>query len=210
MEHVFATEHRVLVEVDRLVEADMMRLNERATIDAPPHATLLAMGEERRARVPRAHLRGRIAEHAAHEADANLHVRAIAVVPLQRHEMEVVATCIPLAVGEHAVVRTVRHHPGDAAREHLGGEGVVRIGEEDVVAARGIEADVSGGAHAPVLLCDDADTRILGSGGRENRSRVVRRAVVHENCLVVAKRLRTHAVEASGKRVRDVPAGDDQ
>ena len=188
----------------------MVRLDERPAVDASPHAPLFPMGIERRTGVPGPHLRGRIPEHAAHEPGTNLRVRTIAIVALQGHKAEIAAPRVPLTVGERAVVRAVRLHRRDAAREHLGGKRIVRVGKKDILATRGVKAGVARGAHAPVRLHDNADAGILRGGGREDRSRVVRRAVVHEDCLEVAKCLLPHTGDARGERVRRVPARDDK
>ena len=168
------------------------------------------MDEKRRASVPCTHLCRRISEHAAHEPGAYLGIRAIAIIPLERHQTKFPTVSVPATVGECAVVRTVCLHRGDSSREHLRRERVVGIGKEHVFAARRVQSRVPGGAHALVLLGYDAHARIFRDGGGENRSRPVRRAVVDEDRLEVRQRLRAHAGKTRGERSRRVPARDDE
>ena len=78
LQHVRAVEERILVEFDPFVEAHVPRLDEGAPVDTPPHAALQAVRGERRARVPGPHVRGRVAEEAAHVRLDDLRVGEVA------------------------------------------------------------------------------------------------------------------------------------
>lgn len=81
---------------------------------------------------------------------------------------------------------------GDEGGEGAVGEEVVAVHEEDVLALGFVEAAVTGGAHAAVLLVDDLHVGVAFQQGR----RAVGAAVVDDNDLAALVFLREDAVEA--------------
>ena len=95
--------------------------------------------------------------------------------------------------------------------EHVGGNVVVTVDEDQILALRGLDADVARLAHAAVRLVDGADAlRVRRSIAVADRAALaVGRAVVDEDDLVVFKILRQHGVDALGQVVLDVVDRDD-
>ena len=95
--------------------------------------------------------------------------------------------------------------------EHVGGDVVVTVDEDQVLALRRLNADVARLAHTAVRLVDGADALRVrrGIAVADRAALAVGRAVVDEDDLVVFKILRQHGVDALGQVVLDVVDRDD-
>ena len=95
--------------------------------------------------------------------------------------------------------------------EHVGGDVVVTVDEDQVLALRRLDADVARLAHAAVRLVDGADAfRVRrGIAVTDRAALAVGRAVVDEDDLIVGEILRQCGVDALGQVVLDVVDRDD-
>ncbi len=96
------------------------------------------------------------------------------------------------------------------ALEQAGGEGVVAVEEDHVVAGGDLKAGVAGPAEADVLRqVQHPDPRVGGGGRVQHRAAAVRGAVVHRDQFEVRTVLSEHRFEALGEVVLDLVHGDD-